>query len=1296
MTLKPSEDPLPPPRSVVEQLIRLCLNYKIVVYLLVMVFIVWGLVVAPFDWHFEHLPRSPVPADAIPDIGENQQIVFTEWIGRSPRDVDNQITYPLTIALMGLPDVKTIRCFSMFGFSTIYVIFHEKVDFYWARTRILEKLNSLPAGVLPSGVKPSLGPDATALGQIFWYTLEGRNSAGGPAGGWDLNELRTLQDWYVRYALLSVEGVSEVASVGGFVQEYQVDVDPDLMRTNNVSLSEVVTAVKNANIDVGADTIEVNNVEYVIRGVGFVKSLDDLRQSIVKINNGLPVSIENVAHVSLGPAVRRGALDKGGAEAVGGVVVSRFGANPLAVIEKVKQRIKEITPGLPRKTLSDGSVTQVRITPFYDRSGLIRETLQTLQEALTLEVLVTILVVIVMMNHLASSLLISGLLPLAVLMCFGAMKICGVQANIVALSGIAIAIGTMVDMGIVIIENIHRHLAAAPPEADRKGIVFSATREVASAVLTAVSTTVVGFLPVFAMEAAEGKLFRPLAFTKTFALAASILVALTVIPPLAHTLFSRPLARWKRSWLLHEGLIYGGILLGLWTHWALGLAFGLIGIYHLIKPRLPDRIKPWLPGLANLAAILGIGILLTRLWAPLGIERGMLPNLIFVALYMGGFLSFFHLFRRSYPHLLAWCLAHKKTFLAIPLAMVLLGAFIWVGYPKLLGWLPGNLTRGPLAAVARQFPGLGEEFMPPLDEGSYLFMPVTMPHASIGIAMDMLRKQDIRLQSIPEVESVVGKIGRVESPLDPAPVSMIETVINYYPEFLSADQGRVLRFRHDPERIDWFRGKNGRPVPAADGRPYLVRGAFGRDKAGRLIPDPLGKPFRLWRPPLRPSLNPGREPWPGMQKPDDIWTEIIRVTQMPGVTTPPRLQPISARIVMLQSGINASMGLKISGPTLETIQQAAFEIEGFLKQVPSVNPDTVVADQIIGKPYLEIHIDRRAAAQYGVTVQQVQDVIETAIGGRLISTTVEGRERYPIRVRYLRERRDDMESLGRVLVPTPLGTQVPLSQMVDVRYVRGPDVIKNEDAFLVGYVLFDKKPEYSEVDVVQQAQTFLRYKMESGEFHVPAGVSYRFAGNYENQVRAEKKLAIILPLSLMIIFIILYLQFKSFSITGLVFSGIAVAWSGGFIMIWLYGQPWFLDFEILGVNMRDLFHVHPLHLSVAIWVGFLALFGIASDDGVIMATYLENVFAGNKPRTVAEIRGATIEASLQRVRPCLMTTATTILALLPVLTSTGRGADIMVPMSIPAFGGMLLQVATMLIVPVLYCALKERRRPVSP
>ncbi|MGE9293699.1 MAG: efflux RND transporter permease subunit, partial [Puniceicoccales bacterium] len=552
MSSKPSFNPI-------NGLIRFCLENKLVVILFTVVLILWGVSVAPFDWESDILPRDPVPVDAIPDIGENQQIVFTEWMGRSPQDIEDQITYPLTTALLGLPEVKTIRSYSMFGFSSIYIIFKEDAGFYWTRSRILEKLNSLPSGTLPQGVSPQLGPDATALGQVFWYTLEGMGPDGKPAGGWDPEELRSVQDWYVRYALQGVDGVAEVASIGGYVKEYQVDVDPDALRTYGITLQEVFEAVRGSNLDVGARTIEINAAEYVVRGLGFIKNLDDLRKSVITQRDNLPITLEQVAEIEFGPALRRGALDKAGAEAVGGVVVTRYGENPLAVIKRVKEKIAEISPGLPKKTLADGTVSQVEIVPFYDRTGLIHETLGTLEDAVRQQILVTIIVVVLMVLHLRSAALISGVLPLAVLFAFIGMKLFGVDANVVALSGIAIAIGTIVDMGVVLIENILKHLDEAPPGENRLEVVYRACSEVGGAVVTAVLTTVISFLPVFTMEAAEGKLFRPLAYTKTFALIGSIVVALTVIPPLAHWLIA---GRTKSSWA--KAGLWGGIgVLGL-------------------------------------------------------------------------------------------------------------------------------------------------------------------------------------------------------------------------------------------------------------------------------------------------------------------------------------------------------------------------------------------------------------------------------------------------------------------------------------------------------------------------------------------------------------------------------------------------------------------------------------------------------------------------------------------------------------------------------------------------------------
>ena len=1232
------------------RLIAYCLNNKLLVTLGVVSLIFWGVSVAPFAWKTSWLPRSPIPVDAIPDIGENQQIVFTQWAGRSPQDVQDQITYPLTVSLMGVPGVKTVRSYSVFGFSSIYILFKEDIDFHWSRSRILEKLASLSPGTLPQDVQPKLGPDATALGQVFWYTLEGRDETGRPTGGWDLDELRSVQDYYVRYGLLSTDGVSEVASVGGFVREYQIDVDPDAMRAFGVSLQEVFSAVAQANVDVGARSVEVNQVEYFIRGIGFIQSLEDIERSVITVHDNVPVYVSHVAKVSFGPALRRGALDKEGAEAVGGVVVVRHGENPLQTIENLKAKIREISPGLPSRILEDGRKSQLQIIPFYDRTGLIHETLDTLNHALLGEILITILVVIVMVRHLRSSVLISGLLPLAVLICFGAMKWLDIGANVVALSGIAIAIGTMVDMGIVVCENILKHRQESSPNTPLTQIILKATSEVSHAVLTALSTTVISFLPVFTMEAAEGKLFKPLAWTKTLALVSALLISLFVIPVAARLLMVRPRGKVAEKSPFRKRLSTLG-------HW---LIVGLVCL------------------------------LLAKSWSPMGSAAGMIWNLLFITCLVGGVLGVALLMVRHYSRILALCLRYRKCFLSLPLGLIVLGLLSWLGFERCLGWIPSSIRLSPPGVtLAHAFPGLGREFMPALDEGSFLYMPTTMPHASIGESMDAMRKQDMAISSIPEVETVVGKLGRAETALDPAPVSMVETIIQYHSMFLLDEQGKRQRYAWDGSQIDLFRNPAGDPVFAPDGKAYRVQGQFKRDAQGALIPDSGGIPFRLWRPALSPDLNPERMPWKGVQSPEDIWEEIVAEAEVPGSTSAPKLQPIAARLVMLQTGMRAPMGIKIMGPDLETIEAVGVEMEKWLKQIPQVQSSAVVADRIIGKPYMEIEIDREAIARYGIRLAKVQEIIELGIGGKRVTTTVEGRERYPVRVRYMRELRDQLEMLGRILVPAPDGTQIPLSQLASLAYRRGPQNIKSEDTFLVGYVMFDRKPAFAEGETVEAAASFLKDQIKAGNLILPPGVSYRFAGNYEHQIRSEKKLMVVVPLCLMIIFLILFLQFRSTPTTLMVFMGILVAWAGGFIMLWLYQQPWFLDIEIAGQNLRSLFQVGPTHLSVAVWVGFLALFGIATDDGVIMASYLDQSFKRCQPKNQNEILLATLEAGQRRVRPCLMTSATTILALMPILTSTGRGSDIMLPMAIPAFGGMTVAIITMFVVPVLYATVKE-------
>ncbi len=1265
------------------KIIRFFLENKLVTVLILFLFVGWGIITSPFGWDTGFLPSDPVPVDAIPDIGENQQIVFTEWMGRSPQDIEDQISYPLTTSLLGIPGVKSIRSSSIFGFSSIYIIFDEDVEFYWSRSRILEKLNSLPSGLLPDGVQPTLGPDATALGQVFWYTIEGRDKDGNPTGGWDLHEIRAVQDFYVKYGLNAAEDVSEVASIGGFVREYQVDVNPDALRAYNIPLTSVVRAVQKSNRDVGAKTIEVNQAEYLVRGLGYITGIEDLEKAVVAVTNNVPVRISDIGVVALGPATRRGALDKDGAEVVGGVVVARYGSNPLHVINNVKEKIIEISPGLPSKILPDGVESQLTIVPFYDRTQLIYETLGTLEEALSLQILITILVIIVMIYNLRASLLISSLLPIAVLMVFVAMRYAGVDANIVALSGIAIAIGTMVDLGIILSENIVKHMDEAPPGQKLIDTVYKGASEVATAILTAVSTTIVSFIPVFTMQAAEGKLFGPLAFTKTFALIAALIVALFILPAFAHWFFgarikNKNISKWVNIFLLLAGLT--SFILGHYWGGVMLFLFGATGVIRNFYSRNMTGRRTWQMWLLNNAGLIiaGLGVvwLLAVYWMPLGAGKSLFLNIIFVALMVAVILGGFNILEYYYKPILRWCLDHKTAFLSIPAFLILMGIVIWLGFNSIFGFVANGFdklnvnirTAGIWSGMTHAFPGTGKEFMPSLDEGSFLLMPTSMPHSGVEYNRRVLGQLDMLLTGIPEVELTVGKLGRAESALDPAPISMFENVINYKPEYVLDERGHRMRFRTD---------RNDRFVLLTGDTLTNEQALESKVKKSDLIPDRRGSYYRNWRPQIK--------------SPDDIWNEIVRVTRIPGVTSAPKLQPIETRLVMLQTGMRAPMGIKIYGPDLVTIQEFGLQLEQILQEVPSVKREAVFADRIVGKPYLHFNINRDEIARFGLSVEDVQQVIETAAGGMNITTTVEGRERFPVRVRYPRELRDNPEAMGNILVPTPTGAQIPLGQLSDIEYVRGPQVIKSEETFLVGYVLFDKNEGYAEVSVVNDASSAIQERITAGELVVPAGISFKFSGSYENQVRAEKRLSVIVPLVLIIIFLILYFQFKSVSTSLMIFTGVAMAFSGGFIMLWLYGQDWFLNFSLFGTNIRELFSMGTVNLSVAVWVGFIALFGLATDDGVLMGTYLDQSFARNKTEDLKGIRSAVVEAGHRRIKPAVMTSATTIIALLPILTSTGRGADIMIPMAIPAFGGMVVAAITYFIVPTLYSLREERK-----
>lgn len=1224
----------PPPGTPWARLIGAVLDNRLIVAVLTALLVVAGLAMAPFPVDLP-LPRDPVPVDAIPDIGDNQQIVFTEWPGRSPRDVEDQVTYPLTTALLGIPGVRTVRSSSALGFSSIAVIFHDDVEFYWSRSRVLEKLASLPAGTVPDGVSPTLGPDATALGQVFWYTLQGRDpDTGALVGGWDPDELRSIQDWTVRYALQGASGVSEVASVGGFVREVQVDVDPEALRAHGVSITQVADTVRRSNLDIGARTLEINGVEYLVRGRGFVESLEDIENAVVVARDHTPIRIRDVGRVSEGPALRRGALDDAGAPAVGGVVVARYRENPLQVIDAVKERIARIQPGLPVRTLEDGTRSQVTIVPFYDRSTLIGETLATLSTALYQQVLITVIVVLVMLRNLRSSLLVSAMLPLGVLGTFVVMKATGVDANIMALGGIAIAIGTMVDIGIVFVENIDRSLTGLVDPRARLHAVRKAAAEVAPAVLTSVLTTVVSFLPVFGLTETELRLFAPLAYTKTFAMGVSLVLAVVVLPGLALlVLRPRPVAPagasparsllrgvHLRDWLL---VLLGGA--AVFVHPAGGLLVVALGVWRLVRPFVDPTVQRRGTWVENGAVVVAVALLLVEDWLPLGPGQGLLLNTLFVGSLIAAVLGGFQLFARAYPRLLALVLDHKLRFLAVPAALVAFGFSAWIGVDTLVAPLPAAVrTSPPVSTLAHALPGFGREYMPPFDEGAFLYMPTTLPHASIGEAQQLLATLDAAVAQIPEVDRVVGKIGRVGSALDPAPVSMIETVVSYHPEYRETEDGQRVR---------------------------------------------------QWRDHIHSTA--------------DIWDEITRAADLPGLTSAPVLMPINARIVMLQSGMRAPMGIKVQGPELATIEAFGLALEDLLVEVPGVRPSSVFAERVVGKPYLELDLDREAIARFGLRVVDVQSVLEIALGGRTLTRTVEGRERYPVRVRTAREDRDSIEALERISIPVPGGAEVPLSQLASLSYVRGPQVIKSEDTFLTSNVLFDREPGAAEVDVVERAQAHIQAAIDAGTLVVPAGVSFAFAGTYQHQVASEQRLLVLLPVALALVFVLLMLQFRRVSTTLIVASGVVVAVSGAFTLIWLYGQPGFLEVEVLGTELRSLFQVGEINLSLAVWIGVIALIGIATDDGVVMATWLHQVFDRQPAATVPEVRARVLEAGLRRVRPCLMTTATTVLALLPVITSRGRGADIMVPMALPAVGGMAVELITLFVVPVLFCSVEE-------
>lgn len=1117
-----------------------------------------------------------VPIDAIPNVGENQVIVLTPWPGRSPKDIEDQVTYPLSVSLLAVPGAESVRGKSMFGYSFVQVTFKDEIDFYWARSRVSEQLGSA-ASQLPEGVVPQLGPDATGLGQVYYYTLQP------PEEGMSLAELRSMQDFVVKYELQAVEGVSEVASIGGYVRQYQIEVDPDKLRFHNISLDKLAMAIKGSNVDVGAKTVESTGMEFIVRGKGFLgtdgdksKAISDIEDTVILQREGVPVRVRDVAQVQLGPDFRRGALDYNGAEAVGGVVVMRYGENPRVVIDRVKAKIAAIEPALKG----------VKLHGVYDRSGLIDETMATLTHALRDEIIITAVIILLFLMHIRSSFVVAICLPAAVLMSFIAMHVGGVGANIMSLAGIAIAIGTMVDMGIIVSENIYQHLAdwengegeigtEVAREKSRTEIVYEATIEVAPAVVTAVATTIVSFLPVFFLTGRDYRLFSPLAYTKTFAIAAAMITAVTIVPALSRLMLRS--ANYRKRTALTAGVAFA-TLLAATSHFMWG--DNLAEHFH---------VEQWMITLAAglLAFVFGWQLLREQIRP---IEE--IPSSRFV--------------HWVYAARLKHALNHKLFALSFPVILLFVGVGAYFGMPVVLQ--PVERAARVFGAELNDFPGyvdakhvftgLQSDDWIALDEGSWFYMPTLYPAASFSQAMQVLQTQDVLIGQIPEVKDVLGKIGRVESALDPAPAAMVETYVMLKPE------------------SEWREGVTSR----------------------------------------------------------DIWDEINRVATLPGVTPASALQPIEGRVVMLQSGIKAPMAIRVYGDDLQTLADAAMDVAATLKESPVINAGTVSPDIVLGKPYIEFTVDREAASRYGMSASMVNQVIETALGGMNLIKTVEGRERYPVRLRYNRDLRERIDQLSRLPVVTHSGEIVPLQELATLETTWGPGAINSENGRLVAHVAFMSNGAKGDLESIAAIEEQLREAQSFPPSHpkhlsLPTGYSLEAVGSFRNQIEANLRLMWIIPVVIMINLLLIYMEFRNLPIAMAVFTGIPVAFAGGMVLV---------------ASMS-------VELNTAVWVGFIALFGLAVDDGVVMATYIHQLLKKRKISSVQDIRDTVYEAGLKRIRPCMMTTVTTLAALIPVLIATGRGADVARAMAIPVFGGMLAEPFTSFIVPTLYSAYLETK-----
>jgi len=1000
------------------------------------------------------------PLDAIPDLSDVQVIIFTPYAGQSPQVVEDQVTYPLTTAMLAVPKSKVVRGYSFFGFSFVYIIFEDNTDMYWARSRVLESLNYV-GDRLPKNVTPTLGPDATGVGWIYEYALVDKT------GKYDLSQLRSIQDWYLRYPLQTVSGVSEVASIGGYVKQYQVEVDPNSLMAYNIPLSKVKNAIQRSNNDVGGRLVEKSETEYMVRGLGYIKSIDDLKTIPIGVDkNGTPIRLQDVANIHLGPELRRGVVDLNGeGEVVGGVVIMRFGENALATIQKVREKLESLKAGLPEG---------VEIIPVYDRGDLIERAVSSLNKSLIEEIIIVSLIIIAFLLHARSALVIIVTLPIGILMAFIVMRLQGLNANIMSLGGIAIAIGAMVDGAVVMVENAHKHLSQKQEEkggelsnAEHWKTIGEAAREVGPALFFSLLVITISFLPIFTMQAQEGRLFSPLAFTKTYAMGASAILAITLVP----------------------------VMMG----------------FFIRGKIVAENKNP-------------INRFLHRIHVP-ALKATM-----------------------------------KRRSITIVIAALLL-----------------IITAYPLSKI-------GSEFMPPLDEGDILYMPTTFPGISINKAKEIMQQTDKILSTFPEVHHVFGKVGRAETATDSAPLSMLETTIRL------------------KDKKNW-------PNP---------------DKTTR-----------------------------------ELMSEMDKAIKFPGVANAWTM-PIKTRIDMLSTGIKTPIGIKVSGPNLDELQRLSKEIEQVMKTIPETL--SAFGDRAVGGYYMDFDIDRKAAARYGLTTGDIQDVIQSAIGGMNITQTVEGLERYPINLRYPRELRDDKESLNRILIPTPTGAQIPLALVADLKLRRGPPVIKSENASPNAWIYVD----ITTSDIggfVAKAKKVLSEKVK-----IPPGYRLNWSGQFEYMERAAKRLKIVVPTTLLIIFVLLYIHFRNFIEPLIVMLSIPFGLIGGI---------WFVYFS--GYN-----------ISVAVIVGFIALAGMAAEIGVLVLSFIDVEIqklhkAGKKALSLKEILEITSQATSMRVRPVAMTAISTMAGLLPIMLSSGTGSDVTHRIAAPMLGGMItVLILNLLVLPVIY------------